>query len=100
VKRWRAPKAKPGELKAQWGKVEGEVDLCFAWGGAGATKSDSALLQQVLANKRYLPSFKGPLGTYETENSLVEELEARGYDITTIRFSIQKKATGDPDGPA
>ena len=26
--------------------------------------------------------------------SLIEELQARGYDITTLKFSIQKKVTG------
>ena len=26
--------------------------------------------------------------------SLIEELQARGYDITTLKFSIQRKVTG------
>ncbi|WP_257787188.1 hypothetical protein [Sphingomonas sp. LK11] len=35
------------------------------------------------------PTF--PSLNYEERPSLVEELEARGYDITTLRFTIQKK---------
>ncbi|MDK8216350.1 MULTISPECIES: hypothetical protein [Sphingomonas] len=35
------------------------------------------------------PAF--PSLNYEERPSLVEELEARGYDITTLRFTIQKK---------
>ena len=90
MKRWRAPKAKPGELKAQWGKVEGDEDLAFAWGD-GVSRCDARLLNSILANKRFYPSFKGALGTYETEQSFVDELEARGYDIRTLKFSVQKK---------
>lgn len=31
-------------------------------------------------------------GVGEPPRSLVKELEARGYDITTLRFSVRKKA--------
>ena len=48
------------------------------------------LLHSVLANERCRPSMKNFPG-YEMDRSLVDELEARGYDITTIKFSIQKK---------
>jgi hypothetical protein len=30
--------------------------------------------------------------TVHEGNSLVKELEMRGYDITTLKFSIQRKA--------
>lgn len=88
--RWRAPKAKPGQLVARYGKVEGCEDLCYAH-GAGVDRSDARLLHSVLSNERFYPSRSGPLGTYRTERSFADELEARGYDITTLRFSIEKK---------
>jgi hypothetical protein len=35
----------------------------------------------------------------EQRPSLIEELEARGYDITTLRFSIRMKETTDTLNP-
>lgn len=31
---------------------------------------------------------------------MIEELEARGYDITTLRFSIQKRTPPEAVAPA
>lgn len=83
AKRWRTPTAKPGELKAAYGRVDGELDLGYAWGGSGAEKSDSRILMRALEENN----------VYDGK-SLRQELEERGYDITTLRFSIQKKAPG------
>lgn len=33
------------------------------------------------------------------DKTLAQELEARGYDLTTLRFSIQKKATSQTSPP-
>lgn len=89
TKRWRAPKAKPGELVARWGKVDGMVDVCYNWGD-GIGKCDASLLNTVIACKRFRPSLNNP-GGYEADPSFLDELTARGYDLTTLRFSIQKK---------
>lgn len=88
AKRLRAPTAKPGQLKAQWGRLpHNGPDLCYAWGD-GCHKADSHLLHNALCAKTP-PS---PLSPNEPWlPSLLEELEARGYDITTLRFSISKK---------
>jgi len=90
AKRWREPKAKPGELKAQWGRVDGNVDLCYAHGGNGTERSDMRVINTAFAEQRYFPSAE-TLGHYRVERSLIDELEARGYDIRTLKFSIQKK---------
>ncbi len=84
-KRWRTPTAKRGELKAAYGKVDGELALGYAWGGGGADKPDGRILMRALEDN---PVFDG--------KSLVEELEARGYDITTLKFSVQQKAEAQP----
>lgn len=82
------PKAKPGELKAQWGKQpDDSPDLCYAWGGTGAQRCDAHLIHQVFTCDRY--GFKG---YDDREPSFLKELEKRGYDITTFRFSIKQKA--------
>ncbi|APX66264.1 hypothetical protein AV944_10985 [Sphingomonas sp. LK11] len=59
------------------------------WGGQGADKSDARTVMHAMTERRMAPTF--PSLNYEERPSLVEELEARGYDITTLRFTIQKK---------
>lgn len=80
AKRWRAPKAKPGELKIAYGKSEGELDLFYCHGGDGARRCDARLLSHFIEGVKYFD-----------ERNLREELEYRGYDITTLRFSVMKK---------
>lgn len=77
MKRYRQIVANPGELRAAWGRDEipgNAPDLQFAWGGNGAAKGDTICLME---------AFHG--------TGLLKELEARGYDITTLKFSIQRK---------
>src|SRR3546814_15775969 len=66
-----------------------EPDLCAAWGGSGADKSDARMMMHALTEKRMGYAF--PSMEVEQRPSLTEELEARGYDITTLRFSVEKK---------
>jgi len=73
-------RAKPGELKAGWSLKE--RDIQFSW-GQGVERSDGRILFDAFCFS------KGTLGT-----TLVNELEKRGYDITTLKFSIMKKVTG------
>jgi hypothetical protein len=82
-RRLRAPKAKPGELVAKWGKVEGMEDVCYAWGD-GVSKCDAHLLNSALSAKQHRP-FDGSWSP-----SFLDELKSRGYDITTLKFSIRK----------
>jgi len=90
-KRWTSPTAKPGEIKIAFGRPSrhDDPDLCVAWGGGGADKSDARYALHALTEKRYGYAF--PSMTLEQQPSVIEELEARGYDITTLRFSIQRK---------
>lgn len=88
-KRYRRPKTKEGQIISQRGKVDGEVDMCLFYGD-NVPRCDRALVMNVLYSERqytdiatrqpkYLPSF-------------ADELEARGYDLDTLRFSIERKA--------
>lgn len=81
-KRIHIPKAKPGELRAVWGRPDpGEPPcVCYAWGGQGADKSDSRLLMEAIEGLAVIDG-----------HPLAKELEARGYDLTTLRFSIRMK---------
>lgn len=80
-KRWRTPKAKPGELKIAYGQECGDLDLYYCHGGAGADKRDSRMLSH------FVEGVKG----FDDRN-LRQELEHRGYDVTTLKFTIQRKA--------
>lgn len=89
----RISKAKPGELKIQWGKLpDDNPDIVISHGGSGAGKPDAHLLYQVFCCQIY--GFKG----YEDRRpSFVDQLKERGYDITTIKFSVMRHP--DAQGP-
>lgn len=72
--------AKPGQLRVGWARPDrGEPpDICYAWGAGGADKSDARILSSAIEE---LPVFDG--------RSLREELILRGYDITTLKISIE-----------
>jgi len=80
-KRWGVPRAKPNELKIAYGKYEGDLDLFYCHGGKEAYKCDASLLRHFVEGVEY---FEG--------RNLRQELEHRGYDITTMKFTIKKKA--------
>lgn len=72
-------------LRACWGKPEGEPvgsrDIIFHY---PTRKCDGSLLYH---------AFSQPLG--DNGKSLMDELVDRGFDLSTLRFSIQLK---DEDG--
>lgn len=90
-KRFRRPKLKDGELRVYWGKLQHDApDVIYSWQGDRSMKGDSALLHYHLGSKH--PDWHQTPLFSKMNPSLLEELEARGYDITTIRFSIMKKS--------
>lgn len=79
------PRARDGQIKAQWGKLaDSYPDLCYVW-GKGTSRADARLLHNMLSLKPYMPLTK------EFCPSFLEELDARGYDITTLKISVEKK---------
>lgn len=80
MKRIGIPRAKPGELLAKWGREERGAlpDVVLAWGD-GIHKSDAHLLHIHLC----------PMGRPD----LFRELESRGYDIKSIKFTAKLKPT-------
>lgn len=85
-----AKPAKPGELKALWGRADRHdgPDVCYVW-GQGVDRADGRLLHTYLSTERMTYAF--PSMDIKYEPSLLDELEARGYDITTLKISIKKK---------
>lgn len=82
MKRLRAPKAKAGELLVKYGKEFGDEDLfyCYPDNECGM-KRDSKMLMH---------AFERAAVFHEDGRTLRQELEARGYDITTLKFSVMK----------
>ena len=82
-KRYRTPQAKEGELLVKYGQEHGDRDLYYCWPeNEYGMKRDSKMLMLAFENADV---FDG--------KTLRQELEERGYDIETLKFSIKKKAT-------
>jgi len=91
MKRFRTPTAKPGEVKIVYGKIDryNNPDLCVVWGAGTDMKCTGRLIMNAIDQKTLHAKFPG--SGHEYRPSLLEELEARGFDITTLRISISKK---------
>jgi hypothetical protein len=68
---------KPVTLSMRWSKREKCMLISYP------SKPDGHLLHVRLNAPRFTDS--------EEQPSFVQELEARGYDLTTLRFSIRRK---------
>jgi len=90
-KRLRKPSIKSGELQIYWGRPNrrDSPDICYAWCGDSSMRADTRLLHNYLGAELPDP-FVMPIFS-KMNPSLFKELEARGYDITTIKFSIHKR---------
>lgn len=95
MKRLRAPKLQDGELRMYWGRESHDraPDVILAWQGSKTMKADTNLLHYVMCSQHPDPH-KHPIFSV-MRPSLIEELDARGYDLTTLKFSIKKKAIGE-----
>lgn len=84
-KRYRTPVAKPNELLVKYGQEYGNRGLyyCYPENGCGM-KCDSRIVMTAFERA---PIYEG--------KTMREELEARGYDITTLKFSIMKKVNNE-----
>lgn len=95
------PANKETTLHAHWSKRENDIMIYYPNGASGH------LLHQVLSTPKLwvLPKDSGGdmkplygitenpyLAVFE-DKSFLQELESRGYDLTTFRFSIRKKGT-------
>lgn len=93
----RVPKAKPGQMITTWAhrKCDGP-DLYFI-SGEGVPRCDRSLMNSMFCGKRvrhvYGEEARTSFGGTVFDDSFVDELKARGYDLTTLKFSIQKKVT-------
>ena len=90
AKRFRKPKMSDGELKMYWGKPDKHdgPDVVLAWQGDASMRRDTNLLHYHLCSAK--PDLSARPLFSKMNPSLIEELKDRGYDITTLKFSIKK----------
>lgn len=87
-KRARVVYAKEEQLKVAWGSDGcGNVGVIYAWGD-GVPKADSWLMYMALSAERY-DCFGKELP------SVLDELRSRGYDIESLKLTVQKKSDLD-----
>lgn len=83
------PPKKAGSIKFQQGRLDGEVDFLVLFGD-DAPRCDRALVFNAFCSQK--PRHDIQSGRLVYEKSFVDELIDRGYDISTLRFSIDRKA--------
>ena len=83
-------KTRETHLMAYWNDKEDDVE--FNWPFGSQTKCDSHLLYGVLSMKQLEVVTTSDFCRHRyAEKSFLEELDARGYDLTTLKFSIKLK---------
>lgn len=88
TKRYRRPKVIEGQIKMQKGKIDGDIDMCIFYGD-NVPRCDRALVMNALCSKRQYTDLSAKHPRFEP--SLVDDLEKRGYDLDTLKFSIKRK---------
>jgi len=83
--RWTRRKHESAELSRLVGQPG---DVLYEYGD-GCSKRDGSLLHSALGVRKF------DLATNTSLPSVLEELHRRGYDLTTLKFSIHKRAPID-----
>ena len=83
----------PADLRIRWSKRERALLYCYE-----RDKPTSMLIAGFIEDVRVIDVLGLRGATWRKpspsdERTLAQELDARGYDLTTMRFSIRKKAT-------
>ena len=91
IKMAGVPRARPNQLKAQHANTaDNGEDIHYFW-GEGTSKTDAHLLSWALNHRPLMTNLAGEIIGYE--DSLLQQLQQRGYDLKTLRFSIDKTST-------
>lgn len=78
-----------GDLTVYWNKTSGQGDVMFH--STGDSVGGRRLLYHFFSIVK--------MGNGPDDKSLLDELEARGYDLSTIRFSIDRKPEPPKENP-
>lgn len=101
----RRPKQSPGKVSLWYGRIDREpADVCAQW-MPPANKRHCNLVLQIFSSKNLRMAFdaedkkrSGGLPTFY-DLSWIEELDKAGFDLSTLKFSIEmKKSEGEDAG--
>ena len=84
MKRYRRPKVVEGQIKMQRGKLPHEDPDMYIFYGDDTPRCDRALVINTFCFGVY------DVAKNKLNPSFIEELELRGYDLETLRFSIER----------
>lgn len=85
------PPKKDGAIKFQYGRKDGELDFMVLFGN-DVPMCDRHLVASVFTSQRAFADNTGKM-CIAFNDCFVVELEKRGYDISTLRFSIERKVS-------
>ena len=77
----------------QKGRLDGETDILIFFGD-NVPRCDRSLVMNALCSERQYTDLTTLKPRFDA--SLIDELEKRGYDIDTLRFSIDQKKPNTP----
>ncbi len=86
------PPKKDGAIKFQYGRFEGEYDFLVLFGN-DVPRCDRALVMHSFTSKVMNYDYKN--NKPEFNDSFIDELEKRGYDTKTLKFTIERKITDE-----
>lgn len=97
TKRRRGPKRmKDGELSVSYGYTREQGEDIYVTNGPGTSRADGHLMHF------WFNCLRPPASVLRLEDgegpTLVDDLKSRGYDITTLRFTIQKAQAPTQEG--
>jgi hypothetical protein len=81
------PPKKDGAIKFQYGRHEGDLDFIVLYGN-DVPRCDRALVMHLFASKTMNYNYESNRPTFD--DSFIDELKKRGYDTSTIKFSIER----------
>lgn len=88
--RRRPPRMVDGRLSVAWASTRSDGADLYVVGGDGTCSPDRHLIMGAFCSEPIRMRIRDGVIDHVYEKSLAEELIDRGYDITTLRFSIQK----------
>ena len=89
MKRYRRPKVTDGQMKVQKGRIDGDYpEMCIFYGD-NVPRCDRALVMNAFFSERQHTDLSTRRPVFSP--SFIDELEARGYDLDTLKFSIERK---------
>ena len=85
LRRKRPMRMKDGQLSVSWGYTREMGEDIYYTNGPGTSSCDARLLDHFFGFIKPVRVLDG-----ETEPTLLDQLKERGYDLKTLRFTIQK----------